>query len=95
MYIMEDELQVKIIDGKVHVDYTSLFDAQESFYEEFNLNEYKEKLNECKPDHNSEISNNYGKLKFFYRGKDMFVTLSKNGTDTLMGGKSLLDKFLV
>jgi hypothetical protein len=95
MYIMENELQVKVLDGKVHVDYTSLFDAGESFYEEFNLNEYKEKLNECNANHNSEISNNHGKLKFFYRGKDMFVTLSKNGTDTLMSGKSLSDKFFI
>jgi hypothetical protein len=90
-----DALQVKVVDDRVHVDYNSLFDAEESFYEEFNLKEYREKLNELKLNHNSEISNTYGKLKFIYNGKEIFVTLSKNGTETRLGGKDISDKFFV
>jgi len=90
-----DALQVKVIEGKVHVDYTSLYDLQESFYEEFNLKEYREKLNEFKENNNSEISNNCGKLKFLYKGKDTCLVFSRDGRETQIVEDDLSSKLFI
>jgi hypothetical protein len=91
---MED-IEVKVLDNNVCVGYTSLFDAGESFYGEFNLREYKQKLNDFKKDHKFEIAGNNGKLKLLYKGKDIYVILSRNGNETQFSEKALSDKFFI
>jgi Tol biopolymer transport system component len=90
-----DGLEIKVIDSKVYIGYTSLFDAHESFYEEFNLREYRQKLSEFKRNNVSEISGNNGKLKFLYRGKNLCIILSKNGEETHISEKDLSEKFFI
>jgi Tol biopolymer transport system component len=91
---MED-LQVKVGKSKVYVNYTSIFDAEESFYEEFNLMEYRQKLNDFEKGHKFEINGNNGKLIFSHNGKDIYVTLSRDGRETKFAEKDLLDKFFI
>jgi hypothetical protein len=90
-----DALQVKVVNNKVCIDYTSLFDPEESFYEEFGLNEYKENMNQLKKDHVSSLTNKDGKFKFLYRGKDICMVFSRDGRETQIIERDLADKLFI
>ena len=90
-----DNLQVKVIGERVHIAYTSPFDAGGSFYKDFDVIKYREKLREFKENNISEISENNARLIFCYNGKDVSVILSRNGNETHIVEKTLSDKFFV
>lgn len=90
-----DALQVKVLNNKVCIGYISLFDPEDSFYGEFNLDEYKQRLENFKKDHKPQIFGDLAKLKFSYVNKDIHISLSKNGIETLFSGKNLADMFFI
>ena len=90
-----DDLQVKVLQEKVYISYISLFDAEESFYGEFNLKEYRQKLKEFDKDHKFEISGDYGKLKFTYNNQNIHIDFFEDGKTMYLLEKNLSDKFFI
>lgn len=94
IFIMEN-LNIKVRGDKVCIEYTSLEDADESFYEKFNLMDYQEKINAFKRNKRVELEGEGGRLSLACIGGKTQMTYSRPGRDTCIESRNLCRKFLM
>lgn len=90
-----ENLQVKVHEDKVFIGYTSLESAEESFYEEFGLKEYRNLMNAFRKDHQVELEGKSGKLRLACVGENTKMTYSKPSSSIYISGKNLCKRFFV
>jgi len=90
-----ENLNIKVHEDKVSIEYISLENAEESFYEEFGLRDYQKKIDAFKENYPVELDGLGGKLKLVCIGENTQMTYLRPGRDVSVIGKNLCRKFLI
>jgi hypothetical protein len=90
-----ENLQIKVQGNKVQMSNIDLFNANESFNEEFDKEEYQEKIEGFKKNHEFEIQGKEGRLNVFCKGENTYINYSTSGKGVYISGRNLCRRFLV